>query len=336
MPADETSTATEGPGPVDVVMSDENAVAAVPAAWQDHLRIGLLVLPLMLIGLLYWPTFQKLWVVWDTDANYSHGFVVPIFALALAWIAWQRHEVAPVRQSVERGNLIRGGVDIAIGFLMHLVAYFFTYLLLDVAALIFILRGVILAVGGTEAHKAYGFPILFLIFMAPLPVQWQDSINIVMQQFVSGISATLLELCGVPTFRQGYIIDLPGYRMEVGEACSGLRGLIAIVALAAAIGYLSNRGSTYRWTLALLAVPIAIGSNCLRVFGTGIILLLFGKKYAEDTFHTLEGMVMVGLAAVLVVLTAWGLARFENWYRGEADDAAEETIDQATPSTIAT
>ena len=89
-------------------------------------------------------------------------------------------------------------------------------------------------------------------------------------------------------------------------------------------------------TCALLAVPIAIGANCLRVFGTGIILLLFGKKYAEDAFHTLEGMVMVGLAAVLLVLTAWALARFENWYRGESEDQPGETVDQATPSTIAT
>lgn len=293
-------------------------------ASKDPRKAAALALPLFLLLVAYFHsgTFARLWRVWDIDPNYSHGMVVPLFALGLAWVAWKRHSVEPVQAKLTAGNLLMGGGLVLAGFTMHTMAVFLNHLMLDVVALITILVGLVTALGGLSATWVYLFPIGFLIFMAPLPAAWQQPVALNMQHFVSVISTEMLSFFGVPVFREGYRILIPGFPMEVGEACSGLRGLTAIVALAAAIGYLSGRSFLYRISLLLLAIPIAIAANCVRVFGTGIIMLLFGKKWAEGVFHTLEGLVVVALAAVLVVAVAWALAQFENYLQTKNEPPA--------------
>ena len=296
--------------------------SSVSAAWKEAdtispWQIVMLVIPLLAVGLLYWSTIGQLIEVWDKDPNYSHGFVVPFFALGLAWIAYQRSGVFPVGNSVTRRNVIVGGVEIAAGFALHLFALFLGQklgLFFDVAALIFMLRGTVLALGGPTASAAYGFPLLFLIFMAPLPPQVYDPIALKMQAIASIVAAGLLDFVGVPVLREGYVIQIPGHSMEVVGACSGMRSLTAVLALAMAIGYLSGRGQAYRWVLGLLAAPVAIGVNCLRVFGTGLIMLNFGDKWATGTAHELEGVFMLGFAALLLVGLAWFLAMIEDTY----------------------
>src|SRR5690606_19449647 len=97
-------------------------------------------------------------------------------------------------------------------------------------------------------------------------------------------------------------IHLPGYDMEVGAACSGLRQLAAIIALSLAVGQMSGRSRTYKWILGLLSVPIAVVASIIRVTLTGFILLWFGRKWAEGVYHTLEGLAIVGVAAALILL----------------------------------
>lgn len=282
-----------------------------------------LVLPAAIAAVLYAETSVRLAEVWETDPTYSHGFVVPGISLAFAVLAWNRYG-SPVRSDVSRGAFWTGTLEVALGLALHAVAWFASFLLLDVLSLIFVVRGTLMALGGREANRGFGFAALFLIFMAPLPSAWYQPLAIAMQQLVSAISTQFLELCGAAVYREGYMIHLPGYTMEVGEACSGLRQLMAVFALSVAIGYFSGRKAPYRWALALLSFPIAIAANCVRVMLTGVIMMLFGAKWAEGVFHTLEGLVIVGLAAVLVVAVAAGLARVDDHFRRAGQRAAGE------------
>ena len=281
-------------------------------------QIAMFVGALTAVAVAYWWTAWDLINVWDTDPNYSHGFVVPFFALGLGWVAYTRHNVAPVNKHASRRALIIGMIEIGFGFLLHMASMFLGKigLLFDVVALIFIVLGIIMVLGGEKANKAYGLPVFFLIFMAPLPAPVYQPVALAMQNLASIVAVSLFDLCGIAAYRNGYLIDIPGpHDMEVGAACSGLRSLTAVLALAVAIAYLSNRSMAYRAVLVVMAAPVAIIINCLRVFGTGLIMMYIGPEWATGAAHTNEGMVMVGVAAAILALIAWLMAGIEDWIK---------------------
>jgi exosortase len=263
---------------------------------------------------LYWPTAVELVRVWSVDPNYSHGFIVPVVSLLFAGLAWKRFGI-PIRGHVAAGTVTLGAMEILLGLGLHILGWMLGHLLFDVLSLVCVLRGTLLVLGGADANRAFGFAALFLLFMAPLPMAWHQPLAIELQQIVSGLSAYILEACGVATYREGYVIHLSVYSMEVGAACSGLRQLTAVLALGVALGHLANRGAWFTGVLALVSLPVAIVANCARVVITGIIAVLFGPKWAEGVFHTLEGLAVVALAALLIVGVASGLARFHDRWK---------------------
>jgi exosortase len=288
--------------------ASSDRAAGSPSPWAAATT---LIAAAGLLGILYGRSFAELVASWNRDPNYSHGFLVPLLSLGFAAMAWSRIG-APLRRSVSAKSTGLGLAEIVLGLACHAAAQFLGHLFLDVVGLICVLRGTLLVLGGNDVNKAYGFAALFLVFMAPLPMAWYQPIAILMQGWVSGISAQVLDVCGAAVYREGYLIHLPDYTMEVGQACSGLRQLTAVLALSVALGHLSGRSAAYKWTLALLALPIALAANCFRVVLTGVILMWFGPRWAEGAFHTLEGLVVVALAALFMLLTASALAHLED------------------------
>lgn len=286
-------------------------ILSTRAVWKGlslpvRAMLGLAIVSIIAI---YIPTLLRLTKVWYEDPDYSHGFLVIPASLFFCGIAWQRLAEGGPLPAVERG-VMGGMLQIVLGVVLHWIALLIGLLILDVLSLVCVVRGVLKLVVGNAINDAFAFPALFLLFMAPLPPQVHQGVAIVMQQLVALVSTTVLEACGVPVFREGYLIHLPDYTMEVGEACSGLRSMIAILALGVAMGFLLNGPSWYRWTLGLVALPIAGIANCIRVVMTGAILMTLGPKYAEDMFHTMEGLVIVILAALMLVGVAMGLRSF--------------------------
>lgn len=293
-------------------------------------QLGIVLLALLPVAVIYWRSILDLINVWEIDPNYSHGYVVAPFAIMLGYLAYQRHNVRLVNDDVKRRSVIVGCIEIAGGLLLHFFASFLGTrgLFLDVIGLIFILLGIIMVLGGKRANEVYGFPVFFLIFMAPLPAFIYQKIALPLQHFASIVSVSMFELIGISAIRTGYRIDIPGeHDMLVGEACSGLRSLTAILALAFAIAYLSGRSMTYRSMLVAMAAPVAIAVNCLRVFGTGMIMMKIGPEWATGKFHEYEGMVMIGVAALLLVFVAWMMAELDDWLKERKAPAAgvEET-----------
>ena len=285
-------------------------------------------MPPLLVAAIYWPLFPDMAAVWDYDPNYSHGYLVPVLSLLFAWMAW-REAGRQHAQTVEQKHVMHGMALIGFGLILHITMWFVHNLFLDVLSLITVLQGLVLMWGGTAASRTYNFPIRFLIFMAPLPLHWYQPFAVRMQQLVSHVSTFLLSACGVPVYQEGYFIYLPGYTMAVAEACSGLRQLLAILALGVVIGHFSGRGPRYRWTLGLLAIPIAVFANCIRVVCSGFILMAFGEQWAEGFFHTVEGLVIIALSAGLLVATAWGLARLDD-RAGAGQAATPDSTDTKT------
>lgn len=269
----------------------------------------------LLVGFGWWPVFRELARWWGVDADYSHGYLVPLAALYFARRAWGTSG-PPWQGHVTPTAAAAGYAVMGLGLAGHVAAWFAAVLLGDVLALIVLLAGMLLVVGGTRALKAYAFSVCFLIFMAPLPPEWYRPLAIGMQQVAAVCSTRMLELCGVPVYQQGNMIFLPDYRMEVGVACSGLRQILAFLALSVAAGEISGRRWGYRLTLAVLSLPTAALANCIRIVATGVIMMMAGKRWAEGVYHTLEGLATAALGLIILLAVAWGLARVEDWWRG--------------------
>ncbi|GAB4137127.1 MAG: hypothetical protein Tsb009_04510 [Planctomycetaceae bacterium] len=276
---------------------------------------------------LFWDTLSELPKVWEIDPNYSHGFVVPVAFLIFFIRAWYLNG-APVSANVTTGDQFAGGIRIVLGGGLHVVSYLIDAPLFDVIAMILMATGAVILLAGRKKYRHYAFPMWFLVFMAPLPKTWYDTLAINMQQIASAFSAMIFASCGIPVYREGCYISIPNYQMEVGAACSGLRQLAAIVALSLAVSHLSQKTKFFKWSLGLLSIPIAIGANCIRVTLTGFILMWFGRKWAEGVYHTLEGLAIVAVAAVLILLTAWWLSTLK-WSQisekgADEDNSSEE------------
>lgn len=271
----------------------------------------------LLVCLAWWPVFRELARWWSEDADYSHGFLVPLAALYFAVRAWGASG-PPWQGRVTLTAAAAGYAMVGLGMVGHAAAWFAAVLIGDVLALIVLLAGMLLVAGGTRAFRAYAFSVCFLIFMAPLPPEWYRPLAIGMQQVAAECSTRMLELCGVPVYQQGNIIFLPDYRMEVGAACSGLRQILAFLALSVAAGEISGRRWGYRLILALVSLPVAVLANCVRIVATGVIMMLAGKRWAEGVYHTLEGLATAGIGLIILLAVAWGLARVEDGWRGRA------------------
>ncbi|MCA9245654.1 MAG: exosortase/archaeosortase family protein [Planctomycetales bacterium] len=271
-------------------------------------------LPLFFLAFLFLPLLSDLSAAWRNDPNYSHGPIVPLAALGFAWMAYRYRsdEDADDDSYVDSWDVLLGFL-LAVGALLaYLAAWFCGGAFFAIAALIIALLGVLTALGGRGLARRYGFATGFLIFMAPWPMVVYQRLAISMQNFVGTISSHLLDATGVPVFREGYLLHLPDYTMEIGAACSGLRQLTAVLALAMALGYLSGRNWPFIVIVGLLAIPIAVASNCVRVLATGWILMIAGRRWAEGVFHTLEGLASVAVAALITVGVVWLLGRIED------------------------
>ena len=149
--------------------------------------------------------------------------------------------------------------------------------------------------------RAVSFPLGFLIFMIPLPAIIYSQITFPLQLLASRVATSWLDFMQVPVFRDGNVLNLPNYSLEVVEACSGVRSLMTLISLAVAYGYLADRRRV-RYTLPLLMIPIAIISNATRIVGTGFLTYHFGSQAAKGFFHEFSGWIIFLVALVLMVV----------------------------------
>jgi exosortase len=117
-----------------------------------------------------------------------------------------------------------------------------------------------------------------------------------MQLFASKVAARSLFLIGIPVLREGNMMILANTSLEVAEACSGIRSLISLLALAVVFAYLSQKETWKRIILVLSTFPIAIIANAARVSGTGILAHHYGDKVAQGFFHGFSGWILFVVA----------------------------------------
>ncbi len=247
----------------------------------------------ILVLAVYAPRLLELYSFWCADPNYSHGFLVPLVSGFFAY------QVVRERGLPQGGDLQAGLVWFVGGCCLHLLALLVWWPLVDCLALSALLYGIAVLLGGRSWARNFLFPIFFLFFMFPLPVSVTEKAALWLQGVVSNLAAPILGIF-IPAFQQGNQIHLPGQRLEVGEACSGLRQVVAFSALTCIVVYCQRRHWVANVCLLASAPVVAILANVLRVLLMAVVLLYGGEKWISGIYHDLWGL--VGMAAGLVLL----------------------------------
>jgi exosortase len=172
-----------------------------------------------------------------------------------------------------------------------------------------VLAGIVLFLFGWQYLRILAFPLAFLLLMIPIPAIIFNQIAFPLQLLASRFGELALVIAGVPVLREGNVIVLSNTTLEVAEACSGIRSLISLLTLAIVYGYLVDKRTWTRVTLALASLPVAIIANGVRVAGTGIAAHYVGPEAAQGFFHEFSGWLVFVVAFVLLFavqrLIAW-------------------------------
>lgn len=251
------------------------------------------VAPAIIIAFLlafYIPVFIWLVRAWLANPYYGHGFLIlPVSALIL-W--WKRKELV-------RGESVSLGIlPLVLGLALYIWGFLWRIRPLCAFSLLLVLLGLTLYFRGKKCARTLAFPICFLIFMIPLP--FLDELLPFLQSFTTRWSAAIVGMVGIPVAVTGAEIHLPHSTFTIGLPCSGMSTLISLLALAALLAYILKGRIYKRVPLFLLAFPIAILANLVRVVSLLLIGNHWGVEAAMTYFHHYSSLVFYLVALLLL------------------------------------
>ncbi len=247
-----------------------------------------------LLCLCYFPIIRNTINEWKPRGDMSHGIFVPLIA---AYVVWDRRgDLMSLPVSRCRWGLILvawGAVQVCLG---ALAAELFT----QRVALLISAAGLLLYFAGPRVLRALAFPLFLLLFMLPIPGVLYKQITFPLQLLASRIAEIALDLMHVLVVREGNILELGSTSLSVAEACSGIRALLSLTFFSLAYGYLVCNRLWVRWALLILAVPVAVLANAIRVILTALVSR-YDPALAEGFLHGFSGWVIFVVAITLLI-----------------------------------
>ena len=259
-----------------------------------------------LIVFCYFPVIVRLVKQWANDDDMGHGFFVPIIA---GWIAWQKLSEA---ESVPAIPDMRALFLLAWAAVQLYIGTLGAELFLARSALVLTIIGAVWLLGGVRYLKVFAFPLFLLFFMLPIPTIIYTRLTFPLQIFASEVAETCLNLLGIAVGREGNVLELVSMKLNVVDACSGIRSLLSLTFLSLVYGYFFEANQKIRVILFFSTIPIAILANAGRVTITGILAQI-KPEWAEGTVHEAEGWVIFMIALLIMVVVHQLLTRI--WAR---------------------
>ena len=261
-----------------------------------HLKWGVVLIG-ALIAATYYRVLAKLVSDWWNIPDFSHGFLVPIFA---AYLVWAKRDTLLKTRLAPTWS---GVAVVALGLMVLIAGVYGAELFLSRVSMVILLAGLVLCFGGWQLLKELRFALLVLLLAIPIPTIVFNEITLPLQILASKLASALLPLFNVQVLREGNVIELPAMKLEVAEACSGIRSLMSLFTLSIFYGYFLERSFLRRAVLALASIPIAIAANAVRILGTGLCVQYWDPDKALGFFHEFSGWVMflVSLGCLFIV-----------------------------------
>ena len=280
------------------------AVQSIEMPQTSAARAGLIALGALLVGLAgFGGALLELVNRWMLQEEYSHGFLIPVVA---AWLLWTRRDA--LRASIGRPAW-SGLVIVLLAMAMHVVGELSAIFILSQVGFVLALVGLALGIGGYSLLRTAFIPIVFLLFAIPMPYFIDTLMSFQLQLISSELGAFVVRMFGIPVYLDGNIIDLGYYKLQVVEACSGLRYLYPLLSLSFLAAYLFQAPFWQRVLVFLSSIPITIAMNSFRIGMVGITVNYWGAQAADEFLHFFEGWIIFLACAGILALEIYFLAR---------------------------
>ena len=244
---------------------------------------------------MYLPVYwQAAGGLWQSD-DHAHGAIILVVVLWLFWTLRSDIAAAPARPT----PLLGSGVFLA-GLMTFVAGRMVGISILEMGSQPLILTGLLLILKGMPAIRVAWFPLLYLVFMIPLPGIFVDAVTGPLKSWISVIVVEVLHAAGYPIARSGVMITVGQYQMLVADACSGLHSMFSLSALGTLFMYIMNRRSKVHNLIMVASIlPIAFAANIVRVMILILVTYHLGDEAGQGFLHGAAGMVLM-LVALLI------------------------------------
>lgn len=277
-------------------------------AWQDLL---LQWWPVLLgLVILYFPSFRDLaHGAWQTD-DQAHG---PILLAVVLYLFWDNHKAlygAPAARAPIAGALV-----FVVGMLLFMLGRSQEILVFELGSMVWILGGALLVSRGWASIRVFWFPVMFCIFLIPLPGLLVDAVTGPLKSHISVLAENILYMVGYPISRDGVTIIIGQYQLLVADACSGLHSMFSLSAVGLLYLYLMKYRNMPRNVLMVLSIlPIAFVANVVRVMILVLVTYHFGDEAGQGFIHGAAGMLLFVISLILLFVFDALLGRIR-WFR---------------------
>ncbi|MFQ5348535.1 MAG: exosortase A, partial [Rhodothalassiaceae bacterium] len=274
-----------------------HAIRAAALSPQWKWALGLFALIVAFVLGLHFDALSSMVAVWLGSRTYNHGFLIPPIAL---WLVWQRRET--LLQEVPRpafSGLLWLGAAAVLAQLGHLaqantVEHF---------ALVLMLEGAVVTSFGWRLARRLAFPLFYLFFMVP----FGDFAIEPMQELTARATTIFVRASGVPIYLENWVMVIPGGAFLVAEACSGVRFLIATIALGVLMSHLFFTRGWKRALFVLLSVLVPIGANVVRTYGIVMLAYFSDFKIAVGVDHIVYGFIFLSIVLLILIGIAYAM-----------------------------
>jgi exosortase D (VPLPA-CTERM-specific) len=247
----------------------------------------------LLLGIIFNDGLRYMARMWETE-EYSHGYLIPVICF---WFIWSNREAAS--QYIGKGSWV-GVLVIVIGLIIGLMGELASLYTITQYAFLIVLYGLCFALVGWNGMKLMWFALAYLFFMIPLPTFLYNNLSSQLQLISSQLGVAVIRLFDISVFLQGNVIDMGPFKLQVVEACSGLRYLFPLTSFGFLCAYFFRAKLWMRVLVFLTTLPITVMMNSLRIGVIGILVEYWGIEQAEGFMHDFEGwIIFIGCLAVL-------------------------------------
>jgi exosortase D (VPLPA-CTERM-specific) len=273
--------------------------------WKESFLflISFLVLAVLLVFALYAHGLNRMVDYWFTREEYSHGVLIPFIT---AFLIWQKKDVL---ERIPFDGSWAGVVVTLVGALIISIGNISAITAIMQYGFVIALAGFALAYMGWRGFKEIWIPLLLLFFMIPFPDVIIQDLSRHLQLISSSIGVWIIRLFGISVYLEGNVIDLGVYKLQVVEACSGLRYLFPLMTLGFVCAYIYKAALWKRIVIFLSTIPITIFLNSFRIGMIGVLVEYWGQSMAEGFLHDFEGWAVFMACTGILVLEMWGLAQ---------------------------
>ncbi|HDL85591.1 MAG TPA: VPLPA-CTERM-specific exosortase XrtD, partial [Candidatus Acetothermia bacterium] len=263
--------------------------------------LGLLV---PVLGYVYYDVLRRMVLMWAQQEAYSYGAFIPFISVFLVWQKRARLQRIP-------STIAWGGVAVtAVGVAVYFLAQFSAISFIAQYSLVIILAGIAWALLGWAGFREIWIAFLFLVFMIPLPSVVFTNLSTTLELLSSKLGVDIIRFLGIAVNLEGNVIDLGTYKLQVAEACSGLRYLFPLMSLSFIAAYFYKASFWKRAVVFLSAIPITVVLNSIRIGFIGVLVEYWGSSMAQGFLHYFEGWAVFMVCIGIIIGEMWVLAQF--------------------------